>query len=483
MLTERMRTSLQRVRSVSGGVIFCVCFFVVGCNTPGGSSPLDTPNPPDARAIAKEAYIYAFPMAANYQTLYKQAVDTTSHDYRAPFNVLSNAATVATPEDKFVVTPNSDTPYSYLWMDLRAEPIVITMPKIEKNRYYTGQLVDLYTFNFAYLGTRSYGNDGGRFVIAGPNWSGATPVGVKAVLHAQTQFAYLLIRTQLFNADDIGNVRKIQSGYHAEPLSTFLHQPAPAAAPAVNWPKPTEEMMTTPAIFPYMNFLLQFCPTDTSETDLMARFAKLNLGAGKNFELSSFTPPTQQAITDGISDTKADVDTMMKKINSDQVASSDFFGTREFLKNNYLYRFIGAKLGLYGNSGADAAYLGYFVDSNHQPLDASKNNYELHFAKGAIPEYHAFWSLTMYDGKTQLLVANPLKRYLLNSTTLKSYKYGSDGSLTFYIQKDSPGKDKESNWLPAPDGSFYAIYRVYMPGEAVLNGTWKKPQMQRVPVK
>jgi hypothetical protein len=432
----------------------------------------------EARAIAGEAYVYAFPMAANYQTLYKQAIDTTSHDYRAPFNTLTNASSVATPEDKFVVTPNSDTPYSYLWMDLRAEPMVVTMPAIEKERYYTGQLIDLYTFNFAYLGTRSFGNDGGNFLIAGPNWNGATPAGIKAVLHAQTQFAYLLIRTQLFNAADIDKVRKIQTGYRAEPLSTFLHQPAAPSAPPVNWPKPGADMLTTPAIFPYLNFLLQFCPTDPSETDLMARFAELNLGAGKSFELASFTPTVQQAITDGIADTKADVEVMMRKINTDQVQSSDLFGTREFLKNNYLYRFIGAKLGLYGNSGADAAYFGYFIDDGNRPLDASKGDYELHFAQGAIPEYHAFWSLTMYDGKTQLLVANPIHRYLLNSTTLESYKYGADGSLTFYVQKDSPGKDKESNWLPAPNGPFYCVYRVYMPGEALLNGTWKKPPMQ-----
>jgi hypothetical protein len=441
-----------------------------------GETPTLCQPPQDTRAIAKEAYIYAFPMAAHYQTLHKQAIDTTSHDYRAPFNTLTNASSVATPEDP----PNSDTPYSYLLMDLRAEPIVVTMPKIEKDRYYTGQLIDLYTFNFAYLGTRSYGNDGGNFLIAGPDWNGATPPGIKAVLRAQTQFAYLLIRTQLFNAADLVNVRNIQSGYHAEPLSTFLHQPAPPAAPAVDWPKPSPNMLTTPAIFSYLNFLLQFCPTDPSEAGLMERFAKLHLGADESFNLSSFPLQVQQAITDGIVDTKADVEVMMKKINTDQVQSSDFFGTREFLKNNYLYRFIGAKLGLYGNSGADAANFGFFVDAGHRPLDASKSDYELHFAKGAIPEYHAFWSLTMYDGKTQLLVANPIQRYLLNSTTLKSYKCGPDGSLTFYIQKDSPGKNKESNWLPAPDGPFYAVYRVYMPGEAVLNGVWKKPQMQAV---
>src|SRR5580704_9557061 len=178
----------------------------------------------DARAIAKEAYIYGFPLVTNYHTLYKQVVNTTGKDYRAAFNTIASLANVATPEDKFVVTPNSDTPYSFLWMDLRAEPVVVTMPKIEPNRYYTGQMVDLYTYNFAYLGTRSYGNDGGTFLVAGPGWNGTTPASVKDVIRSETQFAYLLFRTQLFNMADLPNVSKIQSGYHAEPMSSFLHQ-------------------------------------------------------------------------------------------------------------------------------------------------------------------------------------------------------------------------------------------------------------------
>jgi len=171
---------------------------------------------------------------------------------------------------------------------------------------------------------------------------------------------------------------------------------------------------------------------------------------------------------------------MMKKINAETVSSGDMFGTRDFLNGNYLYRYIGAKLGLYGNSKQDALYLAYFVDANHQPLDASKSSYELHFAKGDLPPTKAFWSLTMYDGNTQLLVANPLKRYLLNSTTLKSYKYGTDGSLTMYVSHSDPGPAKVANWLPAPEGPFYVIFRVYLPDETVLDGSWKKPQMQPV---
>jgi hypothetical protein len=124
----------------------------VGC-TKGPKNSAETPSAPDQdmRATAKEAYIYGFPFVTNYQTLYKQAVDTTNPDYRAPFNTVASSANVATPDDKFVVTPNSDTPYSFLWMDLRAEPVIVTMPKIEKNRYYTGQMIDLYTFNFPIL--------------------------------------------------------------------------------------------------------------------------------------------------------------------------------------------------------------------------------------------------------------------------------------------------------------------------------------------
>src|SRR5277367_216298 len=224
--------------------------------------------------IAKEAYIYGFPLVTNYETIYKQTINKTDSNYRAPFNTIASLANVATPDDKFVVTPNSDTPYSFLWMDLRAEPIVVTMPKIEKNRYYTGQMIDLYTFNFAYLGTRSYGNDGGTFMIAGPGWKGDVPKGVKAVFYSETEFTYILFRTQLFDPADLNNVKKIQAGYNAAPLSKFLGQPAPAAAPPINWPKPATDMLTSPAIFTYLNFMLQFCPTNSSETALMDRFEK-----------------------------------------------------------------------------------------------------------------------------------------------------------------------------------------------------------------
>src|SRR6516164_1707986 len=210
-LSSYFKNGKKRFEMKFANLFLVAAILLIGCEkTQQNANSGGSLTPEDARAIAKDAYIYSFPMATNYATMYKQAINTGNPDYRAPFNILTSSANVATSADKFVVTPNSDTPYSYLWMDLRAEPIVVTMPKIEKDRYYTGQIVDLYTYNTAYLGTRAYGNDGGTFLLAGPDWSGEKPAGVKDVIHIETQFAYILFRTQLFNMADPPKVNKIQ---------------------------------------------------------------------------------------------------------------------------------------------------------------------------------------------------------------------------------------------------------------------------------
>ena len=435
-----------------------------------------------ARSIAREAYTYGFPMVESYKTLYKQAIDTSHPDFKAPINQLGRATGVATPDDTFVVTPNTDTPYSFLWADVRAEPIVVTMPAIEPNRYYTGQLIDLYTHNFAYLGTRVFGNDGGNFLVAGPGWEGEPPDNIRAVIRCETELFYILFRTQLFNPSDLEKVQTIQAGIKAQPLSQFVGQPTPPAAPAIAWPPLTDGMTETPALFSYLNFLLQFAPTHPSEIELMARFAQLGIGAGKPFDMGAFSPEIQQAIADGISDFwQQDFAGIMQRINAGELTSADVFGTREFLQNNYLYRFLAAKQGIYGNSREEAIYPIYFVDADNNKLDTSQHRYTLRFEKNQLPPAHAFWSITMYDGQTQLLVHNPLQRYVLNSPMLETFKFGEDGSLTLYVQKDSPGTDLEPNWLPAPDGPFYTAIRIYLPKPEVLNGTWKQPPLQRIP--
>lgn len=443
-----------------------------------------TATPEEARGIAKEAYLYGFPVVEMYKTLYTQTVDKKSANFKAPFNRIGNSAKAFTAKDTAFVTPNADTPYSFVWMDLRAEPVGLTLPPIDEYRYYSVQLIDAYTQNFAYLGTRSTGNNGGHFMVAGPNWQGQQPVKMDRLLRSETNIAYALYRTQLFDDKDLAKVKAIQKGYKVETLSHYVKQKAPPAAPKIAWPKPTPTMSDTPDLFRFLNFMLAFAPAQDAEKDLLARFKTIGIEAGKPFTLYDFTPEQRQAMEDGISDAKAEFAQLKKdKVDTHQVTSGDFFGTRDHLKGNYLYRYAGANMGIFGNSAEEANYIGYFVDKDGQPLDASKHDYTLHFDKGALPPADAFWSLTMYDGKNKLLVANPLNRYLINSRMLPDLKLDADGGLTLYLQNSAPAKDLQSNWLPAPEGPFYGVLRLYLPQPEVASGQWKMPQLNPVPAK
>jgi hypothetical protein len=436
----------------------------------------------EARAIAKEAYIYGFPVVDSYRILYAYFVDPNNPEFKAPWNQIRNMPRVFTPDDKAAQTPNSDTPYSGLGLDLRAEPVVITVPVVEKNRFFSVQLIDLYTFNFDYIGSRTTGNDGGSFLIAGPGWKGTQPPGIKKVYRSETEFVFAFFRTQLFNPGDLDNVKKVQAGYKAEPLSQFLGKPAPPPAPTIHFIKPLTpaEQRTSPQFYEILNFVLQFCPTNQSEKDLMARFAKLNIGAGRNFDAARLSPELKKAIEDGMADAWAEFEDFKKKqFDTGKVTSGDLFGTREYLKNNYLYRMAAAVIGIWGNSRQEAMYPAYTVDSSGQKLDAARNRYTLRFAADQLPPVNAFWSLTMYELPSSLLVANPINRYLINSPMLQDLKRDADGGLTLYIQHDSPGKDKESNWLPAPNGPFVMFMRLYLPKPAALDGAWKQPPLQR----
>src|SRR5438045_4189163 len=195
-------------------------------------------SPAEARAIVKEAYIYGFPLVDNYRIQYGYFVDTKNPEFKAPWNQLKNIPRVYTPANTAIQTPNSDTPYSFVGMDLRAEPMVLTVPPVEREPYFSVQLIDAYTFNFDYIGSRTTGNNGGSYLVAGPNWKGETPKGVKKVFRSETEFVFAVYRTQLFNPGDLDNVKKVQAGYKAQTLSAFLGQPAPKAAPAIDFIKP-----------------------------------------------------------------------------------------------------------------------------------------------------------------------------------------------------------------------------------------------------
>ena len=435
--------------------------------------------PAEARAIAKEATIYGFPLVDNYRVQYSYFADRGGDQFKAPWNTLVNNARVYTPADTAIQTPNSDTPYSFIGADLRAEPLVLTVPAIDRDRYYSLQFIDMYTFNFAYVGSRATGNDAGNFLLAGPNWNGETPPGVKAVIRSETEFAFVLYRTQLFSPGDIDNVKKIQAEYKVQPLSQFLGKPVPAAAPAVDFIKPLspEAERTSPEFFNVLNFVLQFCPPNPAETEIMARFAKLGIGPHGTFDAKALSPEMLKAVEDGMADAWATFKEYKEtELDTGKRTSADAFGAREFLNGDYLARFTAAVLGIYGNSKDEAIYPVYFTDSAKKPLSGA-NRYELRFAPGDLPPVNAFWSLTLYELPSSLLSANPLNRYLINSAMLPGLKRDDDGGVTLAIQHENPGADEQANWLPSPTGPFFVAMRLYWPKADALDGRWMAPPL------
>jgi hypothetical protein len=440
------------------------------------------PSIAETKAIAEEGFIYGLPIVMNYAVMYEFAIDRNSPQFKVPFNQLHNEARVFTYKDTTVVTPNSDTPYSVMFMDLRAEPLVLSVPTVEKGRYFAVMLCDANTFNYGYMGSRTTGNDEGDFMVVGPDWKGEAPSRIRKVFHSSTQFSAAIYRTQLFNPEDMPNVVKVQSGYKVQPFSTYNHIPTPRPAPPIDFPTISKEPAKE-KFFEYLDFCLQFAPPGPEEKEIRARLARIGVGPDKTFDFKDLSPEHKLAVEQGMKEGDAKVNKQIASAGTDlngwRVA--DVFGNREFFNGNWLLRAAGAKAGIYGNNALEAMYPMTRWLPNGEVLYASKQNYTLTFANGQYPPVNAFWSVTMYDGKTQLLIRNPIDRYLINSPMLPGLKKGDDGSLTIYLQKDSPGSDKEANWLPAPDGPMYLVMRLYWPKTEppsilpVNHSTWKPP--------
>lgn len=445
------------------------------------------PNLLEAKDIAEEGFIYGLPLVMNYAVMQEFAVDRNSGQFKAPFNEIYNTHHVATPADTAVITPNSDTPYSILWLDLRAEPMVISVPAIDKDRYYAVQMIDGNTYNFGYIGTRTTGTGAGDYLVAGPDWKGGTPAGIKKVFASTTPFTLALIRTQLFNPADMPNVEQVQTGYKLRPLSTFLNQPAPSAASKIDFLSATTAGIKD-NFFSYLDAALQFVPETSRDKAIRAKLAKIGVGPGKTFAFKDLSLEHKAEILVGMKHGDNKVDKWLaggnKVINGWNVGS--FFGDEAFYNGDWVMRAGAAKGGLYGNDSVEAMYPYTRVDANGETLDGSKHKYTITFAPGQLPPVNAFWSVTMYDGKSQLLVKNPINRYLINSPMLSGMKKNADGSVTLYLQQDSPGADKEANWLPAPNDKIYLVMRLYWPKPtppSILpagQGTWQPPGIKRV---
>ena len=449
------------------------------CGNSGNSGKRSgTPSPDQVRQIARQAYIYGFPMVDNYRVQYAYFVNRHDPEYKGGWNEIHSAARVYTPTDTTIQTPNSDTPYSAVGADLRTEPVVLTVPPIEPGRYYSLQFVDGYTYNFAYVGTRTTGNGGGKYVLAGPGWNGQKPEGINEVIKSDTDLALVLYRTQLFGPDDLDNVKKIQAGYLVQSLSAFLNQPAPPPAPPVDFAAPLtpDQEKNDPRFFEILNFTMRFAPTLPSEKDVRSQFATIGVGADGSFNAATLSPEMRAAYQGGMADAWAELATFKKdRMDTGQVTSGELFGDRQTLGNNYLYRMAAAVMAIYGNSKQEAMYPSADVDSTGAPLTGA-NTYTYRFPPGRLPPVNAFWSLTMYEMPQSLLVANPINRYLINSPMLPGLVPDPDGGYTLHLQHTSPGPAKEPNWLPTPQGPFRVVLRLYWPKDNALSGQWQAPR-------
>ena len=448
--------------------IFASLIFGIIFNHPACARPVP---PSEAKKIAAEAYLYAYAILYNYKTLFQQAFDPSFPGYIGGFNRFRHYSRGFTPADKDIVTPSNDTPYSWAWLDLRTEPMVVSVPA-SPDRYYVLQWFDLYTHNFAYVGSRATGDGSGDYLFVGPNWKGETPPGITKVLHAETEIIGTLTRTSWNGPEDRDGLVAMQRQYRIRPLSEYTGDKPPPPAPTFQFPAWDEARASSISFIDYLNFLLQFAPSVESERAMMARFAKIGIGAGLPFDPSAVDPQTREAIEAGIKEGQAKLKAELDKTTS----SVGLFGTREFLGPDYVMRrAVGAAIGIYGNSKEEAYYAAYNADANKQALDGGKK-YVLHFAKDQVPPVKFFWSMTMYDLPARLLVDNPINRYAIGSRT-KGLKTNADGSVDIYLQAASPGPDKETNWLPTPNhGPFFMVLRMYGPEGTLAAGQWRAPQ-------
>ena len=430
--------------------------------------------PAEARAIAEEAYVFGFALVEHNKAIWAYGVEPRSPKY-AGFNAIRNETKLYGPEDTAVVSANNDTLYTSAVMDLRAEPVVLQVPAVT-DRYYSFMLVDMVTDNFDYIGSRATGTKAGTYAVTGPGWKGHLPNGMVRV-SAPTWLVLGVGRTELRGEADIPAVQAVQAGYKLMPLSKFTGQPAPPAPPKIDFPAFLDaKKATTEQFIQYLNFMMQWQVFPAVEFPLLDKFARIGIAPGRSFKAADLSPAIFKAVEEGMAAGREKVsheaDTLGQRVNGWNLSplNGGEFG------QDYLTRSAAAWKYIYINSAAEAIYPTANVDGNGNQLDG-KNRYVLTFAKGALPPVNYFWSLTMYDAKTQVPVHNPIERYSIGDRT-PGFKKAADGSLTVCIQHESPGKKSESNWLPAPSAPFYVILRAYGPKPEILSGSYKIPPVQ-----
>lgn len=439
--------------------------------------------PDEIYAIAREAYYYAYPIVSMDATL-RQATnvpDATAISMRAPLNQFAHARAYPKADEKDVVRYNFDTLYSFAWVDLSREPIVLSVPDTQ-GRYYLLPMLDMWTDVFSVVGSRTTGTKAGTFVIVAPGWSGPLPDGIRKI-QAPTSVIWILGRTKTDGPADYANVHKVQDGYRLTPLSQWGKDYAPPRNTAID---PAVDDKTPPLLqvnrldgvgmLARLADLLTKHPPHPNDYPILFRLRALGVEPGKPLDAAKLDPQTASIINKAAKDALAHMPVQMRR-NGDFVNGWNI--GREHMGAYgvaYLWRATIALGGLGANLAEDAVYPVAFVDGEGKELSGA-NRYVLHFDKGQTPPANAFWSITMYD-KDGFQVPNAINRFAVGS--YDKLTFNPDGSLDIYVQADSPGKDKEANWLPAPKAAFQPTMRIYSPRAEVLDGTWAPPPFKKV---
>ena len=432
----------------------------------------------EAQSIAVDAYVYFYPLLS-MDVSRKQFTNGTS-DFKSPMNTFMNVPAYPPADFKGVVRSNFDTLYSASWLDMTKEPVVISAPDTD-GRYYLLPMLDMWTDVFASPGWRTTGTKAGNFLVTPPGWTGTVPNGMTRI-NAPTPYVWLIGRTKTDGPSDYEAVRKIQSGYKVTLLSEYGKAPKPLEFK----PDPSVDMKTPPKVqvdtmsagkyFAYAAELLKQHPPHITDEPILARMKKIGIEVGKSFDISKLDPAVQKALESAPQAGQKlmlwKLPTLARVVNGWSM-NTDTVGV---YGNYYLKRAILSQQGLGANVVEDAVYPLNLGDETGKPLEGA-NKYTITFDKGAAPPVNAFWSITLYD-QEGFQVGNVLNRFAVSSWM--PFKYNADGSLDLYFQNESPGKDLEANWLPAPKGLFNLTMRLYAPKSDALTGRWNPPAVTKV---
>ena len=430
----------------------------------------------EAHAVGVEAYVYFYPLITMDVTR-KVFTNAEPGNGRGPMNTFQSMAAYPAASDKAVVRYNFDTLYSAAWLDMTKEPMIVSVPDTNR-RYYLLPMLDMWTDVFASPGWRTTGTQAGNFLITPPGWNGDIPPGMTRI-NAPTPYVWIIGRTKTDGPQDYDAVHRIQAGFKITPLSQNYSPPTATIDPSVDMktpPKVQVDTMTAEKYFAYAAELLKAIPPHITDQPMIARLRKIGFEPGKSFELDKANPAIREALESAPQDAQQLMTWKLPTLTRVANGWSMNTDTMGVYGNYYLKRAIVAQVGLGANLPEDAIYPVNLADESDKPLDGA-NKYTLHFDKGETPPADAFWSVTLYDADG-FQVANSLNRF--NLASWMPLKYNADKSLDLYFQNESPGANKEANWLPTPKGAFNLLMRLYAPSAEALTGKWNPPPVTRM---